>query len=83
MHTDFVCSRLLEMARNTLSARKVLGIALMVIGVGLLWWGYQLSGSIGSELTETITGSLPNEVMARYIAGGASVAVGLHLLFRQ
>jgi hypothetical protein len=71
------------MANNVLAYRKIIGIALIVIGAGLLWWGYQLSGSIGSQLTETFTGSLPDAVMVRYIAGGACVAVGLHLLLRQ
>jgi hypothetical protein len=71
------------MAKKSLSVRKVIGIAAMAVGAGLLWWGYQLSGSIGSQLTETVTGSLPDAVMVRYIAGGACIAAGLHLLFRQ
>jgi len=71
------------MANNVLAYRKIIGIALIVVGAGLLWWGYQLSDSIGSQLTETFTGSLPDSVMVRYIAGGACVAVGLHLLLRQ
>ena len=71
------------MARKKFITRKVLGIALIVIGVGLLWWGYQISDSFGSQVTETITGSLPDSVMVRYVAGGACIAVGLHLLLRQ
>ena len=71
------------MAKNLLAYRKIIGIALIVVGAGLLWWGYQLSDSISSQLTETFTGSLPDAVMLRYIAGGAFVAVGLHLLLRQ
>jgi len=73
----------MTMANNVLAYRKIIGIALIVVGAGLLWWGYQLSDSIGSQLTETFTGSLPDSVMVRYIAGGACVAVGLHLLLRQ
>jgi hypothetical protein len=42
-----------------------------------------MSDSIGSELTEGLTGAMPEGVMTRYIAGAASLAVGLFLLFRK
>ncbi|MDX1562402.1 MAG: DUF3185 family protein [Gammaproteobacteria bacterium] len=71
------------MTRPNLRVPRVLGIALLIIGAGLLWWGYQLSDSIGSQLTETISGSMPDEVMIRYIAGAASFAVGLFLSLKK
>lgn len=71
------------MSQPKLPVPRILGIALLIIGAGLLWWGYQLSDSIGSELTETISGSMPDEVMIRYIAGAASFAVGLFLFLKK
>ena len=71
------------MSRTDLPVPKMLGIALIVIGAGLLWWGYQLSDSIGSQVTETITGSMPDDVMIRYISGAVSLAVGLYLLLKK
>jgi hypothetical protein len=71
------------MSRTDLPVPKILGIALIVIGAGLLWWGYQLSESIGSQLTETISGSMPDDVMIRYISGAVSLAVGLYLLLKK
>jgi uncharacterized protein YjeT (DUF2065 family) len=62
--------------------KKIIGIALVVLGAGLIYWGYQLSESIGSQLAETISGSMPDEVMVRYIGGAISLAVGLYLLAR-
>lgn len=68
------------MARNTIPTVKVIGIALIVAGAGLIYWGYQLSDSIASRLTETISGSMPEEVMIRYIAGAVGIVVGGYLV---
>ena len=56
--------------------KKLLGIALIVVGVGLLYWGYQKSEGFESQLTSTITGAQPDEVMLMYIAGAVCVAIG-------
>ena len=71
------------MAKTTLPVSKLIGIALLVIGAGLVYWAYQLSGSIASQLTETISGSMPDEVMIRYIAGAVGFAAGAYLLLRK
>jgi uncharacterized protein YjeT (DUF2065 family) len=71
------------MSKSNLPLPRILGIALLVIGAGLLWWGYRLSDSIGSQLTETISGSMPDEVMIRYIAGAVSLAVGIFLFLKK
>jgi hypothetical protein len=71
------------MSKPNLPVPGILGIALLVIGAGLVWWGYQLSDSIGSQLTETISGAMPDGVMIRYIAGAVSFAVGLYLLVKR
>ena len=71
------------MAKNSTSATKLIGIAFAVIGAGLIYWGYQLSDSLGSQLTESITGSMPDEVMYRYIGGAALLAVGLYTFLKR
>jgi len=70
-------------AKNATSATKLIGIALVVVGAGLIYWGYQLSDSLGSQLTESITGSMPDEVMYRYIGGAALLAVGLYAFLKR
>ena len=62
---------------------KIIGIALMVVGIGVVFWAYQMSGSIGSQLNQAISGSAPDQVMIRYIGGGVSLAVGLFLFFKK
>lgn len=62
---------------------KLVSIVLIVAGAGLLIWGYQMSGSFESGLSKTFSGSVPNEVVFRYIAGGASLGAGLYLFFKK
>jgi len=61
---------------------KIIGIALVVVGVGLAIWGYQLSGSVGSQVTQAVTGADTDKVMTYYIGGAVSFFVGM-FLFRK
>jgi phosphate/sulfate permease len=70
------------MANGSSSAMKIIGIVLVVIGIGLAFWGYRLSGSLGSQLTQALTGSDTDQVMRFYIGGAASFVVGVFLLFK-
>ncbi|WP_394707301.1 DUF3185 family protein [uncultured Desulfobacter sp.] len=47
--------------------------------MGLAIWGYQLSGSVGSQITQATTGSNTDKVMTFYIAGAISFVVGIYL----
>lgn len=71
------------MANPHLTLIKIIGLVLIVAGAGLLFWGYQLSGSLGAQLTETVSGAMPDEVMGRYIAGVASIVVGIYLFITR
>ncbi|MBU1643459.1 DUF3185 family protein [bacterium] len=71
------------MANSSRSGNKIVSIALIVIGVGLLIWGYQLSGSIGSQISQTVTSSDTDKVMTLYIGGAASLIVGLYLYLKR
>jgi phosphate/sulfate permease len=70
------------MANGSSSAMKIIGIVLVVVGIGLAFWGYRLSGSVGSQLTQALTGSDTDQVMRFYIGGAASFVVGISLLFK-
>ncbi|MCD4758486.1 MAG: DUF3185 family protein [Arcobacteraceae bacterium] len=61
---------------------KIIGIALVVLGIGLAIWGYQLSGSVGSQVTQAVTGADTDKVMTYYIGGAVSFFVGM-FLFRK
>ena len=63
--------------------RKIIAIVLAVVGIGLLFWGYRLSGGVGSQVTQAFSGSPADRVMAFYIGGAVSLAVGLFLFFKK
>lgn len=62
---------------------KIGGIVLLVLGIGLALWGYQMSDSVQSAMSEIVTGSETDKVMGLYIGGGVSFAVGLFLLIKN
>ncbi|MCK9337222.1 MAG: DUF3185 family protein [Arcobacteraceae bacterium] len=62
---------------------RIIGIALVILGVGLAIWGYQQSGSVGSQVTQAVTGSDTDQVMMFYIGGAISFFVGLFLLGKK
>ena len=65
------------------STFKLIGIALMVAGIGLAYWGYDMSGGLDSQLNQAFSGSSSDGVMIRYIAGAASFAAGLMLFIKK
>ena len=70
------------MAKSS-QVKRLLGIALVVTGAGLLYWGYQTSEGLESRLASAITGAQPDKVMLLYIAGAVCVAVGAFLNLRN
>jgi hypothetical protein len=62
---------------------KIMSIALLVLGIGLTIWGYQLSDSVGSQVTKLVTGSNPDKVMTLYISGAVSCIVGIYLFVKK
>jgi hypothetical protein len=71
------------MAMGSISTTKIIGIILVVIGAGLALWGYQLSGSVGSQITQAVTGSDTDKVMIFYITGAISFVVGIYLFAKN
>jgi hypothetical protein len=71
------------MAMGSGTAMKIIGIVLVVIGIGLAIWGYQLSGSVGSQISQAVTGSDTDQVMTFYITGAVSFVVGIFLFIKN
>ena len=61
---------------------KAIGLALVVTGAGLAWWGYQISETLTAQLTATLSGALPDAVMYRYIGGAACAVAGSFLVMK-
>ncbi|AWL11178.1 hypothetical protein HMF8227_00682 [Saliniradius amylolyticus] len=62
---------------------KVISLVLLVIGAGLIYWGYQQAGSVESQVSEALTGAKTDEVMQMYIGGAVCLVVGLFMFFRR
>ena len=62
---------------------RIISIILIVLGIGLAVWGYQLSGSVGSEITQALTGADTDRVMTYYITGAVSFFVGIYLFSKN
>jgi hypothetical protein len=62
---------------------KIVGIVLLVVGLGLAYWGYQEAGGLGSRVNELVGGSPSDNVMIKYIAGAACAAGGAFLALRK
>jgi len=62
---------------------KMFSIALIVTGVCLAGWGYQLSGSVSSQITKALSGSYTDKIMTLYICGAVCFIVGLFLNIRK
>jgi hypothetical protein len=71
------------MAIGSGTTMKIIGIALVVLGISLAIWGYQLSGSLGSQITKAVTGSDTDKVMTFYITGAVSFVVGIYLFAKK
>ncbi len=71
------------MSISSATTTKILGLALMVLGIGLAVWGYQLSDSVGSQITEAVTGADTDKVMTYYIAGAISFVIGLFFFAKK
>ena len=60
-----------------LMGNKIIGIALLVIGAGLLFWGYDIYDSAGSQISRAISGEAPVKAYALMAGGVACIIVGI------
>lgn len=62
-----------------MSGNKILGLVLLVVGLILLYFGWQSSQSVGDQITETFTGRFTDSTMWFLILGGAAAVGGILL----
>lgn len=59
---------------------KYIGIILIIVGVALAYWGYNVYDSAGSQVTRAMSGDAPIEAWAGMIGGAICVAIGISRL---
>lgn len=57
-----------------------LGLALLIVGAVLLYFGLQSTDSFGEKIVEGVTGRYSDSTMGYLIGGAAAGALGLGLL---
>lgn len=62
-----------------MGSQKVMGIVLLVVGLILLYFGWQSSQSVGDQVVETFTGRFTEGTMWFFIIGAAATVAGLLL----
>jgi len=56
--------------------KKYIGIALIIVGVALAIWGFNIYDSAGSKITRAINGDAPIEAWLGMVAGAICVVIG-------
>ncbi|MBR9871806.1 MAG: DUF3185 family protein [Gammaproteobacteria bacterium] len=64
-----------------MGSSKLIGIVMLVVGVILLYFGYQSTQSVGNQLTEAVSGRFTDETMWYLIGGAAITVAGAFLTF--
>ena len=57
---------------------KHIGIILIIVGVALAFWGYNIYDSAGSQVSRVLSGDAPVEAWAGMIGGAICVAIGIY-----
>ena len=61
---------------------KGIGIALLVVGIVLIAYGFNASDSVSSGVSRAFTGAPTNKTMWLLLGGAASAIVGAVMTFR-
>lgn len=56
---------------------KTIGIVLIIIGVALAFWGYNIYDSAGSQLSRALSGDTPLEAWAGMVGGVICLVIGI------
>ncbi|MGY8835591.1 MAG: DUF3185 family protein [Enterobacterales bacterium] len=59
---------------------KIIGIVLIVIGIALIMWGYDVYDAAASHLSRAFSGDTPIEAWAGIIGGAICVLIGIKKL---
>lgn len=57
--------------------KKVVGIILIIVGVALAYWGYDVYDAASSKVSRALSGDTPLEAWAGMIGGAICVVVGI------
>lgn len=56
---------------------KIIGIVLIIVGVALAIWGYNIHNSAGSQIGRALSRDTPIEAWASMVGGAICLAIGI------
>ncbi len=62
-----------------MSLWRLIGIALLIVGCGLVYFGWQATEALDEQARELVTGQYSDETTWQLIGGAAAAVVGLLL----
>ena len=66
-----------------MNSKNLIGIALLVVGLLLVFLGFQSSQGMDDQALESITGEYTDSTMWYWIVGAASAVVGAVLVLKR
>lgn len=60
-----------------MSMNRIVALALIVLGVVLLYFGYQSSQGLDDQVSEALTGNFTDETVFYLIGGAVAIVVGV------
>ncbi len=57
--------------------KKIIGIVLIIVGVALAAWGYNIYDSAGSQVTRALSGDAPIEAWVGMVGGAICIVFGI------
>ncbi len=61
---------------------NVQGIVMLAAGGVLLFWGYNITQSVSSKLSQALNGAPPDKAMVMMVLGGICAIFGFFKLFK-
>ena len=56
---------------------QTIGIVLIVVGIALAAWGYNVYDSVGSQVSRALSGDTPIEAWAGMVGGAICLVLGI------
>lgn len=66
-----------------MSQKKLIGVLILIVGLVLLYFGFNQANSAMGEIGEALTGKYSDETMAYLIAGLITSVVGLVTVLKK
>jgi len=66
-----------------MSTNRIIGIILIIVGGGLLFYGIQATGSITEDVHQSLTGRFTDTTTWYLLGGAAALVVGLVLAIKR